>query len=133
MSYHKDMGYFGLMLMSGLQGINLEYYEAASIDGAGKLKQFTQITLPLLSPVIFFVLIISLVNSFQLFTQIIIMTPDGGAQGSTMVMAERIYKYGFRYYKMGMASAYSWVLFAILLLLTFLQMKLQKKWVNYEN
>jgi ABC transporter, permease protein len=132
-SVWKDMGYFGLMLMSGLQGINLEYYEAASIDGAGKLKQFTQITLPLLSPVIFFVLIISLVNSFQLFTQIIIMTPDGGAQGSTMVMAERIYKYGFRYYKMGMASAYSWVLFAILLLLTFLQMKLQKKWVNYEN
>lgn len=61
------------------------------------------------------------------------MTPDGGAQGSTMVMAERIYKYGFRYYKMGMASAYSWILFAILLLLTFLQMKLQKKWVNYEN
>lgn len=71
----KDMGYFGLMLMSGLQGINQEYYDAAAIDGAGKIKQFTRITLPLLTPTLFFVLIISLINSFQLFTQIMIMTP----------------------------------------------------------
>ena len=129
----EDMGYFGLMLMSGLQGINQEYYDAAAIDGAGKIKQFTRITLPLLTPTLFFVLIISLINSFQLFTQIMIMTPDGGPLGSTMVMVERIYKCGFRYYEMGTAAAYSWILFAILLLLTMVQMKLQNKWVNYDD
>lgn len=132
-SVWKDMGYFGLMLMSGLQGINQEYYDAAAIDGACKIKQFTRITLPLLTPTLFFVLIISLINSFQLFTQIMIMTPDGGPLGSTMVMVERIYKCGFRYYEMGTAAAYSWILFAILLLLTMVQMKLQNKWVNYDD
>lgn len=119
--------------MSGLQGINQEYYDAAAIDGAGKIKQFTRITLPLLTPTLFFVLIISLINSFQLFTQIMIMTPDGGPLGSTMVMVERIYKCGFRYYEMGTAAAYSWILFAILLFLTMVQMKLQNKWVNYDD
>lgn len=132
-SVWKDMGYFGLMLMSGLQGIDRGYYEAASIDGAGKLKQFFRITLPLLTPTLFFVMIISLISSFQLFPQVMIMTPDGGPGGATMVMVERIYKYGFRYYEMGYASAYSWILFVILLVLTGVQMKLQNKWVNYDE
>ena len=132
-SVWKNMGYFGLMLMSGLQGINHTYYEAAEIDGASRVKQFFRITLPLLTPTLFFVLIISLISSFQLFPQVMIMTPDGGPGGSTMVMVERIYKYGFKYYKMGYAAAYSWILFAILLVLTSVQMKLQKKWVNYDD
>ena len=132
-SVWKDMGYFGLMLMAGLQGINRQYYEAAAIDGAGKVKQFFRITLPLLTPTLFFILIISMISSFQLFPQIMIMTPDGGPGGSTMMLVERIYKYGFRYYEMGYASAYSWILFAILLVLTGIQMKLQKKWVNYDD
>ena len=132
-SVWKDMGYFGLMLLSGLQGINKQYYEAAQIDGASKVKQFLKITLPLLTPTLFFVLIISLINSFQLFPQVMIMTPDGGPSGSTMVMVERIYKYGFRYYEMGYASAFSWILFAILFVLTGIQMKFQNKWVNYDD
>ena len=132
-SVWKDMGYFGLMLMSGLQGISRTYYEAAEIDGASRIRQFFRITLPLLTPTLFFVLIISLISSFQLFPQVMIMTPDGGPGGSTMVMVERIYKYGFKYYKMGYAAAYSWILFAILLVLTSVQMKLQKKWVNYDD
>ena len=132
-SVWKDMGYFGLMLMAGLQGINRQYYEAAAIDGAGKVKQFFRITLPLLTPTLFFIMIISLISSFQLFPQIMIMTPDGGPGGATMMLVERIYKYGFRYYEMGYASAYSWILFAILLVLTGIQMKLQKKWVNYDD
>ena len=132
-SVWKDMGYFGLMLMAGLQGINRQYYEAASIDGAGKVKQFFRITLPLLTPTLFFIMIISLISSFQLFPQIMIMTPDGGPGGATMMLVERIYKYGFRYYEMGYASAYSWILFAILLVLTGIQMNLQKKWVNYDD
>ncbi len=132
-SVWKDMGYFGLMLMAGLQGIDRQYYEAAAIDGAGKVKQFFRITLPLLTPTLFFIMIISLISSFQLFPQIMIMTPDGGPGGATMMLVERIYKYGFRYYEMGYASAYSWILFAILLVLTGIQMKLQKKWVNYDD
>lgn len=132
-SVWKDMGYFGLMLMAGLQGINRQYYEAAAIDGAGKVKQFFRITLPLLTPTLFFIMIISLISSFQLFPQIMIMTPDGGPGGATMMLVERIYKYGFRYYEMGYASAYSWILFAILLVLTGIQMNLQKKWVNYDD
>lgn len=132
-SVWKDMGYFGLMLMSGLQGINRTYYEAAEIDGASRIRQFFRITLPLLTPTLFFVLIISLISSFQLFPQVMIMTPEGGPGGSTMVMVERIYKYGFKYYKMGYAAAYSWILFVILLALTSVQMKLQKKWVNYDD
>ncbi len=132
-SVWKDMGYFGLMLLSGLQGISREYYEAASIDGANKIRCFFKITLPLLTPTIFFVLVIGLINSFQIFPQVMIMTPDGGPGGSTMVMVERIYKYGFKYYKMGAASALSWILFAIIMAFTFVQMKLQKKWVNYDD
>ena len=132
-SVWKDMGYFGLMFFSGLQGINREYYEAASIDGANGIQKFFKITLPLLTPTIFFVLIISLINSFQIFPQVMIMTPDGGPGGSTMVMVELIYKYGFEYYEMGTASALSLILFVIIMLLTFVQMKLQKKWVNYDD
>ncbi|MEG0305294.1 MAG: sugar ABC transporter permease [Oscillospiraceae bacterium] len=132
-SVWKDMGYFGLMLMAGLQGISREYYEAASIDGASKIRQFFRITLPLLTPTLFFVMIISMISSFQLFPQVMIMTPDGGPGGSTMVMVERIYKYGFKYYEMGYSAAYSWILFAIILVLTAVQMKLQNKWVNYDD
>lgn len=132
-SVWKDMGYFGLMLLSGLQGISRDYYEAASIDGASKPKQFFKITLPLLTPTLFFVLIISLINSFQIFPQVQIMSPGGGPGGSTMVMVERIYTYGFKYYEMGYASALSWILFLIILVFTVIQMQLQNRWVNYEE
>jgi len=129
-SVWKDTGFFGLILLSGLQGIDKTYYEAAAIDGANSWQQFWKITLPLLSPSIFFVLIISLINSFQLFPQVMIMT-DGGPNGATQVMVERIYKYGFKYYEMGYASAFSWLLFVIIFALTNLQMKMQKNWVHY--
>lgn len=130
-SVWKDMGFFGLILLSGMIGINRSYYEAASLDGAGAWTKFWRITLPLLSPAIFYVLIVSLINAFQLFPQIMIMT-DGGPNGSTQVMVERIYKYGFRYYRMGYAAAFSWLLFVIIMACTGLQMKLQKRWVNYD-
>ncbi|MDR1468269.1 MAG: sugar ABC transporter permease [Spirochaetaceae bacterium] len=132
-SIWKDMGFFGLMLFAGLRGINQEYYEAAEIDGAGKGKQLFHITLPLLSPVFFFVITISMINAFQVFPQVMIMTPDGGPGGSTMVMVERIYRYAFRYYEMGYASAMSWVLFAIILALTLIQTRLQERWVVYDT
>ena len=131
-SVWKDMGFFGLILLSGMIGINRSYYEAAEVDGAGTWAKFFRITLPLLTPAIFYVLIVSLINSFQLFPQIMIMT-DGGPNGATQVMVERIYKYGFRYYRMGYASAFSWILFVIIMICTAIQMRGQKRWVNYDT
>lgn len=131
-SVWKDMGFFGLILLSGIIGINKSYYEAAEIDGAGAVTRFFKITLPLLTPAIFYVLVVSLINSFQLFPQIMIMT-DGGPNGATQVMVERIYKYGFRYFEMGYASAFSWILFIIIMLCTALQLRGQKRWVNYDT
>lgn len=131
-SVWKDMGFYGLIFLGGLKNINPVYYEAAQIDGAGRMQRFFKITLPMLSPMIFFVLVISLINSFMLFPQVMVMTNDAGPYGATQVIVERIYKYGFRYFKMGYASALSWLLFAIVFVLTYIQQKAQKKWVNYD-
>lgn len=131
-SVWKDMGFFGLFLLSGLKAIDTGYYEAARVDGAGRIKQFFSITLPLLTPSIFFCLVMSLINAFQLFPQVMIMT-EAGPNGATQVMVERIYTYGFKYFKMGYAAAWSWLLFIIIFILTGIQMKLQKGWVHYES
>ena len=130
-SVWKDAGFFGLILLSGMVGINKSYYEAASLDGAGAWKKFWRITVPLMSPAIFYVLIVALINAFQLFPQVMIMT-DGGPNGATQVMVERIYRYGFRYFRMGYAAAFSWILFVIIMACTAVQMKAQKRWVNYD-
>lgn len=131
-SLWKDMGYFSLILLGGLQSINPVYYEAAEVDGATGWERFIKITLPLLSPTLLFVLIITIINSFQLFPQVMIMT-QGGPHGATQVMVERIYTYAFKYYKMGYASAYSWILFVIIFAVTLIQMRLQERWVTYES
>lgn len=131
-SVWKDMGYFGLIFLGGLKGINKSYYEAAEIDGASKMQKFMRITLPLLSPVTFFVIIVSIINSFQLFPQVMIMT-EGGPSGATQVIVERIYRYGFEYFKMGYAVAFSWILSVIIFVFTFIQFKAQRKWVHYES
>ena len=131
-SIWKDMGFFGLILLSGMVDINKSYYEAASLDGAGAWTKFLRITLPLMTPAIFYVLIVSLINAFQLFPQIMIMT-DGGPYGATQVMVERIYKYGFRYFRMGYAAAFSWILFVIIMTCTAIQMRTQKRWVHYDS
>ena len=132
-SIWKDVGFFGLIFLGGLQGINPEFYEAAEIDGAGWWYRMRRITLPLLSPITFFIIVIALINSFQLFPQVMVMTDNAGPQGATRVLLERIYTYAFRYYEMGYASAYSWVLFFIIFMLTALQFKIQQNWVHYES
>jgi multiple sugar transport system permease protein len=131
-SLWKDLGFFSLIFLAGLQNIDPVYYEAAEIDGATKIEKFKNITFPLLSSSIFFVLILTLINSFQLFPQVMIMT-KGGPYGATQVLMERIYTYAFDYYEMGYASAYSWILFIFILLVTVIQWKLQKRWVHYES
>jgi multiple sugar transport system permease protein len=136
-SLWKDAGYFALILLGGLQGISPSFYESAELDGAGPWVKFTRITLPLLSPILFLVVTITLINSFQLFPQIMIMTTREGMApgeplGATQVMVERIYTYAFKYYRMGLASAWAWLLFAVISLFTLLQFRLQKKWVSYD-
>lgn len=122
-----------IIYLAGLQGIPTALYEAAEIDGANRWQQFWTVTLPGLSPVIFFQLIISIVGSFQIFTQVDVMTDGlGGPADSTLVMVLYIYQKAFKYYQMGYASALSWVLFIVILLATWVQFK-YSKWVYYEG
>ncbi len=127
----KDIGFVMIILLAGLQSIPDDYYEAASLDGAGRVALFRYITLPLLSPALFFVVVISLINNFQVFDQVWVMT-QGGPAGSTSVVMERIVKNAFSFGRMGYASAMSWVLFAVILMITLAQFRLQRRWVNYE-
>lgn len=127
----KDLGYVMLLLLAGLQSIPPEYQEAAAIDGASKRQILFRITLPLLTPATFFVLVISLINNFQVFDQIWVMTA-GGPEGSTNVVVGEIVKNSFEYGHMGYASALSMVLFLIIMIITAIQLRLQKRWVNYE-
>ena len=130
-SVWKDTGYYALMVLSALKSIDPVYYEAASIDGASSARKFFGITLPLLSPTLFLLIVINVIYGLQVFDSVLIMT-NGGPGGATTVFLERIYKYAFKQYKMGMASAYSWILFVFIFLFTMVQFWLQKKWVNYD-
>ncbi|MCQ2457687.1 MAG: sugar ABC transporter permease [Clostridia bacterium] len=127
----KDTGYYALMVLAALKSIDPTYYEAASIDGASSWRRFRSITLPLLSPTLFLLIVINVIYGLQVFDSVLIMT-NGGPGGATSVFLERIYKYAFKQYKMGMASAYSWLLFIMIFVLTVIQFRLQKKWVNYD-
>ncbi|WP_163539851.1 sugar ABC transporter permease [Gracilibacillus sp. YIM 98692] len=125
----KDIGFVMVLFLGGLQNISPSYYEAGSIDGASKFRMLWSITIPLLGPTTFFVTVISLINSFQVFDQVMIMT-EGGPSGSTTVMVQNIYNYAFRYYEMGYASAMSWALFIVIFFFTWLQIKFQDKGAN---
>lgn len=127
----KTLAWKTIILLAGLQSIPTMYYEASSIDGARKVQQFFRITLPLLSPAMFFALIIGIINTLQLFDPIFIMT-DGGPADATRTLSYYIYARGFQSLRMGYAAALSWVLFAIILLFTLFQWVLQKRWVFYQ-
>jgi multiple sugar transport system permease protein len=129
-SVWKDTGFFMIMFIAGLQNIPEIYYEAAKIDGAGSLGRFFRITLPLLTPTAFFVVIIALINSFQVFDQVWIMT-QGGPAGATSVVVEQIVRNAFDYSRMGYAATISWALFLLVFITTLFQMRLQKRWVSY--
>ena len=125
-SVWKDIGFVTVIYLAGLQDIPEPLYEAAALDGATHWQRFWSITFPMLAPTTFFVTTISLISSFQVFDQVWIMT-QGGPAGATSVMVELIYKNAFSYYKMGYASAISWVLFALIFAVTIAQNLLQKK------
>src|SRR5690349_17822227 len=130
-SVWKDTGFIMVLFLAGLQSIPQDYYEAAALDGANGWAKFRYITLPLLSPTVFFTLIISLINSFQVFDQVWIMT-EGGPAGATSVLVEQIVNNSFRYGRMGYAATLSWVLFLIVFGVTIFQTRMQKSWVTYE-
>ena len=118
--------------LAGLQGIPTELYEAASIDGANAWHRFWSVTIPMLSPVLFFNLVMGVIETFQYFTNAYVMT-DGGPGRSTLFYNLYLFQNAFRYYKMGYASALAWVMFLIILVLTLSIFKSSPYWVYYEG
>lgn len=131
MATWRGLGYNMLIYLAGLQGVPEVYYEAAEIDGAGPWAKFWNITVPLLSPTTFMLLILGLIGAFQVFEYTYVMT-QGGPVYATLTLVLHVYNNAFRNFQMGYASALAYVLFFILLGLTALQFRLQRRWVHYE-
>ena len=131
-SVWKLIGYNMILFLTGLSTINQELLEASKIDGANAYNTFKHVTIPLLSPTIFFVTIITAITSFQVFDLIYVMT-QGGPLDSTNVLVSAIYKNAFEYFNVGKASALAYVLFAIIFVLTLVQWKLKNKLVYLEK
>ena len=120
-----------LIYLAGLQGIPEELYEASLLDGANARQKFWYVTIPLLSPTIFFNLIMSIIGSFQVFNAAFIMT-GGGPMNATLFYVLYLFQNAFQYFRMGYASAMAWLLFIIILTLTLIQFKIAPKWVHYQ-
>jgi multiple sugar transport system permease protein len=126
------VGYNMVLLLAGLQEIPMDYYEAASIDGAGPLRQFFTITIPLVSPTMFFVVVTSVINAFQVFDIIFMMIDKTStALNNTQSLVYLFYKHSFVLNDKGYGSAIVMLLLAIIMVVTAIQVKCQKKWVNY--
>jgi multiple sugar transport system permease protein len=121
-----------LIYLAGLQGIPTPLYEAATIDGAGVWARFWSITLPMMTPTIFFNLVMSIIGSYQAFTQALVAT-NGGPNNSTLMIVLYLYRKGFQQFHMGYASAIAWVLFGIILVFTLLIVRSSAVWVYYEG
>ncbi len=121
-----------VIYLAGLQGIPVHLYEAASLDGAGPLSKFRHVTVPMVSPIIFFNLIVGIIGSFQAFIQMYVMT-NGGPANATLVYLLYLYRSAFEDFDMGYASALAWALFLILLAITLIQLVLARRWVYYEG
>jgi multiple sugar transport system permease protein len=121
-----------IIFLAGLKQIPDHLYEASSIDGASKWQQFSHVTLPMLSPVLFFNLIMQTIGGFMVFTQGFIVT-NGGPMDSTLFYAIYLYQKGFSYFQMGYASALAWILLVIIGIFTFILFKSSRMWVFYES
>ena len=121
-----------IIYLAGLKNIPSMYYEAAALDGARAYQRFLHVTLPLLSPTLFFQLIMGMIGAFQVFTQAFVMT-GGGPNNSTMFFVYYLYNNAFRFWKMGFASALAWVLFVIIMIFTGINFLVSKYWVNYDQ
>jgi multiple sugar transport system permease protein len=121
-----------LIYLAGLQGVPEHLYEAAALDGAGAAVRFRHVTLPILSPTLFFNLVMAIIGSFQIFTSSYVMT-GGGPNEATLFYVLYLYQKAFEQFQMGYASAMAWILFAIVLTLTLLVLRSSKLWVYYEG
>lgn len=130
MTIWGGIGYAVLIYSSAIQSLPKDIYEAAEVDGANEIVKFFKLTVPFLSPTTFFLVITTLISSFQVFAPIQLMT-RGGPGSSSSVLVYYIYESAFSFYKMGYASAMSWVLFILLFIVTLIQWHQQKKWVSY--
>jgi len=130
MSIWKNTGYYMIIFLAGLQNIPKVFYEAAEIDGAGPVKKFFSITLPILSPTTYFVLIMSIIVSFQVFEQVAVTT-QGGPLNASLVLVYFIYQKAFKFLEVGYASSAAYILFAIVLVLTYFQVKIIGRRVHY--
>ncbi|MBI2941939.1 MAG: sugar ABC transporter permease [Chloroflexi bacterium] len=125
-------GYAMVIFLAGLQAVPAVLYEAAEIDGGGRWARFRHVTLPMISPVLFFNLIMGTIATFQVFTQAFIMT-NGGPANATLFYALYLYNNAFTYLKMGYASALAWALFVIIVVLTTINFTVGRRWVHYGN
>lgn len=130
-SVWKLVGYNMVIFLSGFSAINFQVIESAKIDGASDISIFSKIVIPLLSPTIFFVLIITTISSFQVFDLIYLMT-QGGPENATNVLVYWLYKNAFEFFKIGKASAIAYILFIFIFVLTIVQWAVRKKWVYNE-
>jgi multiple sugar transport system permease protein len=126
----SGVGYDMIIYLAGLQAIPRDYYDAAALDGAGGWQQFRDITLPLLTPTTFFLTVIGIIYSLQVFDLVYVMTRMGDVNNLPTVVYY-IYDQGFRKFQMGYAISVAWVLLIIILIFTLIQFRLQKRWVNY--
>ena len=120
-----------LIFLAGLQGIPESLYEAVEIDGGGRWSKFIYITVPMMTPVIFFNLVMGIIGSFQVFNEAYIMT-DGGPNNASLFYVFYLYLNAFRYGKMGYACGLAWILFLVILILTLLMFRFSSYWVYYE-
>jgi multiple sugar transport system permease protein len=132
LSIWQGFGYNMLVFSAALDAVPSSLTEQAAIDGAGTLARFFRIVLPLLTPSVFFAVVLTLISSFQVFTQAYVLT-GGGPGNTTTTMVLYLYEQGFQFFKLGLASAIAWVLFLIILVITVFQFIGQKRWVNYDQ
>jgi oligogalacturonide transport system permease protein len=119
-----------VLFLAGLKQIPESLYEAARLDGSGRVRIFFRITVPMLTPIVFFNLIMQMINAFQEFTTVFVIT-QGGPLKSTYLYGMMLYEQGFKYFRMGYASALSWILFAIIFVITSFTFKSSESWVHY--
>ena len=123
-----------IVFLAALQGVPQELYEAGQLDGAGAWHLFRHVTLPMITPVVFFNLCVGIINTFQVFTAAFIVSDGrGGPANSTLFLVLYLYRNGFEFFRMGYAALIAWILFAIVLLVTLVQFRLARYWVYYER
>lgn len=128
----KGLGVSTIFYLAGLQNISHDLYESAEIDGASSLRKLIHITMPLLTPMTFFLIVTGLIGGFQLFVEVAVITPNGGPNYSSASIVFYLWQKAFVYNEMGFASAVAWFLGIVIFIVTFIQFKMQKHWVHQQ-